>query len=383
MRISLLKNVFVLAVTTLMLSGCARDSKIMLTVQLIDKAEIQAEQVFIAGNHQLLGGWDPGEIRMKKMANGIWEFEGAFAKDDALEYKFTRGSWQSEAVGMDGLPMPNYSLTIHSDTLLIVEVSNWRQQRSNGQGITGGEVRYHKDIKPDGLNQRDILVWLPDEYLIDSTKSYPVLYMHDGQNTVDPYTSFSGSDWGIDETADSLIDHGIIDPFILVGVYNTADRSDEYSPGQKGNAHMSFMVNQLKPMIDQVYRTKPDRKFTYVGGSSMGGIISLMLAWEYSDVYGGAICMSPAFKIGPYDYVDDVMDYDGPKKDLMLYIDNGGVDLEERLQPGIDEMLEALQDNGFVQEEDLFWVLDKTAEHTEKAWANRIGLPIRLFFGKK
>ena len=113
-----------------------------------------------------------------------------------------------------------------------------------------------------------------------------------------------------------------------------------------GYAYMKFIVNELKPFIDYTYHTLPDRENTTVGGSSLGGLISFMMLWEYSDIFSKAACLSPAFKIDSiynHDFVSPVKNYSGPKKDIKIYVYNGGVGLEEELQPGIDEMMKRLK----------------------------------------
>jgi predicted alpha/beta superfamily hydrolase len=209
-----------------------------------------------------------------------------------------------------------------------------------------------------------------------------VLYLHDGQNVFDPATSSFGVDWRVDETADSLIRAGEIAPMIIVGIYNTTDRMEEYTPGEKGTAYMDLVVNTIKPLIDQHYRTKSGPKHTLTGGSSAGGIMAFMLAWEHPKVFSKAICMSPAFKVMHIDYVKDVLAYQGKKKDLFFYIDNGGIDLEEKLQPGIDDMLEALQQKGYREGKTYYWVHDPEAPHFESAWAKRMPLALKLMLGK-
>jgi predicted alpha/beta superfamily hydrolase len=159
-----------------------------------------------------------------------------------------------------------------------------------------------------------------------------------------------------------------------VGIYNTSDRMKEYTPGDKGTAYMDFIVKTVKPLIDSTYRTKPDRKHTIVGGSSAGGIISFMLAWEHPDVFSKAICMSPAFKSissNDWDYARVVESSNGKKKHVFFYMDNGGVGLESQLQPGIDEMLTALKAKGYKQGKDFVFVRDLAAKHSEADWAKR------------
>ena len=98
-------------------------------------------------------------------------------------------------------------------------------------------------------------------------------------------------------------------------------------------------MKKLKPLIDKKYRTLPDRENTAVAGSSMGGLISFMLAWEYPDVFSKAACLSPALLIDNYNYVKTVKSYKGGMKPVKIYLDIGGVGLEEKLQPGMDGYL--------------------------------------------
>lgn len=155
----------------------------------------------------------------------------------------------------------------------------------------------------------------------------------------------------------------------------------EYTPGEKGTAYMDFVVKTVKPLIDSTYRTKPDRKNTIVGGSSAGGIISFMLVWEHTDVFSKAICMSPAFKSlssNGWDYARVVKTSNGKKKDVFFYIDNGGVGLESQLQPGIEEMIEALKSKGYVEGKDFVFVHDTAAKHFEADWAKRFPKALQL-----
>lgn len=252
-----------------------------------------------------------------------------------------------------------------------------------GAGITG-EVRYHRDVySPQLDNRRHILVWLPPSYGTDTTRTYPVLYMHDGQNVMDPATSFLGKDWRVDEVADSLIRSGEMEEIIVVAITNTDDRMAEYSPLQKGQSYSRFLVETVKPFIDQTYRTKPEREHTAVMGSSMGGLISFHLAWDYEHVFSKAACLSPAFLVDRYEAVKRVRRYRGSRKDVRIYIDNGTEDLEARLHRGVTRMVRALKRRGFREGEDLVVVIEDGAQHNEMAWAGRIHVPLKWFFGLK
>jgi predicted alpha/beta superfamily hydrolase len=339
--------------------------------------------VYFTGSEPELGGWIPDNVPLEKISKALWRKTFLLQKGITVEYKLTKGSWSSEAIG-NNLTIPhNFSLKINKDTTVIHTIINWRDQNNFiVPGQITGKVIYHNNFVTEGLRPRNIFVWLPPEYDSAKEKRFPVFYMHDGQNLVDPRTSNTFIDWQVDEVADSLIRRGEVEPFIVVGINNTADRGGEYNNTPLGKLYMKLIVEKIKPFIDSHYRTLTDAQNTAVGGSSMGGLISMMMAWEYPNVFSKAACFSPTIRINAIDYIRVVKEYNGPKKDILLYIDNGGVDLDALLQPGIDSMIEALIQKGFVEEKNLFVFIDEQAEHNEAAWAKRVWRPIKLFFGK-
>ncbi len=285
---------------------CSQNEKVV-DIEVIANNLPEGSSIYITGNNEQLGNWQPNEIELIEIEKGKWSKSFSFTKGKKLEFKFTRGSWNNEALNDDGSTPVNYTMDVSSDTSITYKIKLWADQverKIDGQ-ITG-TVKYHRNFGGDGIKPRDIIVWLPPGYGTDFSKNYPVLYMHDGQNIVDPNTSSFQVDWQIDEAADSLIRKGFIEPIIIVGIYNTADRNNEYSEDKLGLLYMKFIVDSLKPFIDRNYRTKPDRINTATGGGSLGGLISFMLMWDYSEIFSKAVCFSPAFKIDQYDFVDNV-----------------------------------------------------------------------------
>lgn len=344
-----------------------------------------SEKVYIAGNLAQLGNWHPGKVALQKdKSANLWSIELRFARGERLEYKFTKGRWSNEAVIEGGHVPPNNKLAVENDTTLYTEIKYWKDAfPTRVQGQITGNVKYHRQVGGTAINPRDLVVWLPPGYEQNTQQRYPVLYMHDGQNLFDPLTSTFGVDWQVDETTDSLIRLQKIDPLIVVGIYNTNLRNREYSPNDTGSAYMKYVVQTVKPLIDNTYRTLPDRDHTAIGGSSMGGLISFMLLWEYPEVFSTTTCFSPAMKIKPYDYVSRVQQ-DGKRNfPIKIYLDNGGVGLEAQLQPGIDELMATLEQIGYKKGIDFFWYPDSTAEHNESAWARRFWRPLVLFWGRR
>jgi len=352
------------------------------TIRVSSEYVTQSDIIFIVGSHEQFGMWQANKVPLNKSDN-YWEGVFKFPINTSLEFKFTKGSWETEALNENRKIPGNHNLTVTQDTILSFSIYFWNDGTTKIQfeGQITGNVEYHKNMQYEGLESRDIAVWLPPGYEENKDHKYPVLYMHDGQNLFDPQISFTKIDWQIDETADSLIRNELIRPMIVVGIFSTKDRSVEYSPTKKGVSYMQFVVTKLKSFIDSTYRTLPDRMNTAVGGSSSGGLVSFMLAWNYSNIFSKAACFSPAFKYDNFDYTKVIKEYKGLKKDLTIYIDNGGIGLEKELQPGVDLMVNILQEKGFVLNKDLIVNIDSTAEHNEAAWAKHVPQMLKLLYG--
>lgn len=362
------------------LFGCAEEDDSVEIEFIVKTDSLSAgEKVFLVGNKRELGAWNPGLIQLEKSRENRLTKKILFHKNDTLLFKFTKGLWQNEALNADSSIPDNHRIIATNDTIFEIEINNWKEGAS---GQITGQVQYLKNLTYKDLLPRDVIVWLPPNYDQLEDQYFPVLYMHDGQNIFDPKTSFMNMEWRIDEIADSLIRNYEIEPVIVVGIYSTKNRSAEYLHTEEGKTYMEFIIQKLKPLIDTKFRTKPDKQNTATGGSSLGGLIAFMLAWEYDDVFEGAACLSPAFKINEIDYVTRVITTNQKKRPLKIYIDNGGVGLEKRLQPGIEEMASALKERGFREDHNLFLYFDEKGEHKESAWAKRFWRPLKIFFGR-
>jgi predicted alpha/beta superfamily hydrolase len=338
--------------------------------------------IYITGSDAKLGNWQPDAVKLIENKNGIWSKNFLSKKGEKLEFKITLGSWETEALNDDGSIPLNHSIEAINDTTIEIVVNRWANKlEKKTEGQITGIVQYHLNMKGKGIKPRDVIVWLPPFYFLEPEKLYPVLYIHDGQNIIDPRTSTFKVDWQIDEAADSLIRKGLIEEIIIVGIYNTPDRSSEYAENDTGYAYMNFVVDSLKPFIDKNYRTLPDRKYSATAGSSLAGLISFMLVWENTEVFSMAACISPAFKIERYNFVDNVESYKGKKKNIKIYIDNGNNELDSKLQIGVDEMMQALNLKGFVQGEDYYFYKAINSQHNESDWSKRIWRALIFFFG--
>jgi predicted alpha/beta superfamily hydrolase len=149
---------------------------------------------------------------------------------------------------------------------------------------------------PQLKTSKKIWVYLPENYST-STKKYPVIYMHDGQNLFDAKTSYVG-EWNVDETLDSISAQ-----VIVIGIEHVGDkRIDELTPfknekygGGKADNYLDFIVSTLKPYVDKNYRTITNAKNTAIFGSSLGGLVSFYAALKYPKIFGKIGCFSPSF----------------------------------------------------------------------------------------
>jgi predicted alpha/beta superfamily hydrolase len=257
-----------------------------------------------------------------------------------------------------------------------------------GGARVAGTVKVLQGVASAELgNSRDILVYLPPSYPT-ANRTYPTIYMHDGQNLFDDATSFAG-EWRVDEALEALAEEGL--EAIVVGVPNTGeDRLHEYSPfrdarfgGGRAAGYLRFIVETVKPAVDEAFRTTGDREATATIGSSMGGLISLYAFFERPDVFGavGAISPSVGFARGALiDYLERARFVGG-----RIYMDVGthegrprGRDpLHLRSRPReyvrkVRDARDILVRKGYREGADLLYVEEEGAVHNEAAWAERL-----------
>jgi len=256
-----------------------------------------------------------------------------------------------------------------------------------------GNIKRHRAFPSRILgNRRDVLVYLPPGYRRLSRKRYPVLYLHDGQNVFDAATSFSGVEWGVDETAERLIRQKLIEPLIIVAIANMGEeRVHEYAPTRgvidakakrekrsRGLARLygHFLMDELKPYIDRKYRTKPGAEFTGLGGSSLGGLVTLAIGILYPRAFSRLIVMSPSIwwdDFAIYRLVDSIEQ----KPPLKIWLDTGTA------EPGWEqarELRDRLFEKGWKLRDDLQYMEAKGADHSEAAWAARVDPALRFLF---
>lgn len=233
-------------------------------------------------------------------------------------------------------------------------------------------------------NSRKLRIYLPPSYQENPLKRYPVLYMHDGQNLFDAQTSAFGVEWRVDETINARVRAGQMDEVIAVGVDNNANRIWEYTPccddtygGGGADVYERFLIDTVKPYVDQTYRTLPSKTNTAIMGSSLGGLVSCYIARRNPAVFAKAGCMSSSFWWDDEAFTVQV-EQSTAHVPVRFHIDAGTVN--DGL-PQTQRMDTALRADGYVQGVDLNFFIAQGASHNEASWAARVGIPLSFLFG--
>ncbi|MGC8728419.1 MAG: alpha/beta hydrolase [Elusimicrobiales bacterium] len=245
---------------------------------------------------------------------------------------------------------------------------------------------------PYFLKGRRVWVYLPPNYDKETSKSYPVLYMQDGQNLFDSKESFAG-EWEVDESLEKIFSQNQASPFIVVGVDNGgAERLSEYTPwkdlrygGGGADEYLKNLKDYLMPEINRRYRTKTGPENTFIGGSSLGGLLSAYAVFAYPQIWGGALSMSPSYWWADKKFLDWFSSVKKPDN-IVFYQDIGNKEGGEEAEEHLNNFREAERlflNKGFVKNKDFFSLEFEGHYHNEKFWALRFPQAVILIFPVK
>jgi len=237
-------------------------------------------------------------------------------------------------------------------------------------GATSGCLTDRREI-----GGRTVRIFLPPGYDENTEKRYPTLYVLDGANVFLPEEAFSGADWALDETVDQLDALNMVDKLIVVAVYSVPEeREHEYTePGYDRFGEQ--LVRELIPGIDLGYRTLKGPEHTAIMGSSLGGVASLHVAWTHPDAVGMCACLSSTFG-----FRDDLLHRVWRERlpGVRVYLDAG---LPNDNHQATREIFDTLVARGMSPGSDVLFLGFPGALHHERAWAQRVHLPLQFFFG--
>ena len=361
----------------------------------VDRPDWKAPPVRLSGD---FNGWDPDShpLDLVPGTDLFYTTVPASAFGERSRYKFV----YEEAGDGDWVADPNARRFDHDG---FGEISIVRG------GPAEGHLERYRRFEATALgNTRDVVLYLPPGYEQQPSDTYPVLYMHDGQNLFDPTAFFGG--WNVDEHLDALITGGQVEPLVVVGMDNTPGRFEEYTHvedtlggarhGGEAHLYLDFVVNDLKPFVDDRYATRPGREETGIMGSSLGGLVSLWAAFTHGDTFSRVGGMSSTLGWGSLElHEETVIELAGrmPIFDGTLYFDSGGGvtgdcydsdgdGIEDDNPSGGDNYCETLQlrtvlrDRGYTEGTDFHHWWEPWAPHNEAAWSERLPMALEILF---
>jgi predicted alpha/beta superfamily hydrolase len=258
-----------------------------------------------------------------------------------------------------------------------------------------GDLRLQEFRSRVFRNTRFLRVWLPPGYddAQNAGRRYPVLYLNDGQNLFESSTSFTGVEWGVDETADRLIREVAVPPMIIVGIDNTGkDRLREYMPHRsmhpmmlrvQGRYYPDFLMKEVMPFIERNYRIATGPENTGLGGSSLGALIALYTATVRPGVIGRLLLESPSLWASHRQAIKESRVVRIWPERVFLAVGTAETENAERSRTVVDDVKElgAIIRRAVLSEKRLRLVIGEGAGHNESAWAARFPEALRFLFG--
>ncbi|MGV6815419.1 MAG: alpha/beta hydrolase [Phycisphaerales bacterium] len=370
-----------------------------------------------------INGWNPSDQEYKLTGRSDLRWQMVIDQDlqgVGVQFKFTLGGWDREELNAEGNAIPNRSLPMIDRSALkpgekpVIELSvvDFREPVSLSEQVRKSGF-YHELIVTGDVHRlpvqggaggaeamtRDLQIWTPPGYNDpeNAEKTYPVLYMFDGQNLFEHLPGVPG-EWHADETATRLIESGTIEPIIVVGIPHSGEhRLSEYLPfgsyrGVEGDGKdaMAWVIREVMPRVERAFRVKTDRESTSIGGASLGGSMALYGATAYPDRFANAIVESLPM-LG--DHGQATMEYLSSVKAWpdKVFIGMGGKetgnapedeDRNKQYRQWARTIDIGLAASGLADDQRKL-VIDPDANHNEPAWAKRFEKALVFLYATK
>ncbi len=339
----------------------------------IKSLEDDDRPVFLTGN---FNKWHPrdSKFELKKIDKNLYSIDIEDKKlPENIEYKFTRGGWENVEIDRFGNITPNRKAKkFDQETDDIVERwrINWAPFKKEFFPIV--EIISEKFFIPQLNRTRKIWALLPHNYP-STDKNYPVLYLQDAQNLFNEGSAYGN--WEIDKKMSILAEYGRGDVIIIAIENGSEDRIKEYvldynsiTENAEGKKYIRFLADTLKPYVDSVYRTKPEREYTGIGGSSLGGLISIYSGFLYPEVYSKLMIFSPSLWVNPENNFPQ-MNFKNPYN-IKVYMYGGeqeGSQMTERIER-FEKTMEGWEDSHSLQF-DFKISINPEGKHQEFFWS--------------
>ncbi len=354
------------------------------------------------------------QIPMQKIGAGrtptesLFEVNAAAAPADEIEFVFTDGIGHFDNApapphdtaqgAAPAVPVPyqslvapyNYRTSLDVFTVQDGQVFNYQPATTvSAPSITNRFV----DSSVSGIPGRNIHIYVPRGYVENTSKRYPVVYFHDGQNVFFPGGTFGT--WDADRIANYEISQGRMREAILVAIdngdsYGSTRQMEFIPPGDQlsgqgpgiADKYVQFLRNNVLPTLDYNYRTlnqpgqpaQPSANLTV--GSSLGGLLTSYMGMTNSGVFGKIGVFSPAFWAGP-NFIANTLN-PAPKLPLQIYMDIGSTESSSSQGDsnvywlGAFSVYNQWQIAGYAVNSDLLMYPQCGAVHNEGAWSGRL-----------
>lgn len=362
----------------------------MIRFRIVPPVDRPGDGVVVTGNLPALGGWEP--------ARGLclrWEPPFHVGEVEAetgmhLEFKITRGSWETEAVDAHGNVPANEVHDVWMDHTIQMTVADWKDRYAGR--LTRDQIRSRVLA-----GTRDLRIWLPPSYAGDSFRRYPVWIFHDGDNVFDPRTSaVSGVDLAADEWAALLAREGVVPEAIVAGVChpegfteeNDSARDFDLSPELGGAAYAQFVATELVAHLDGHYRTLARPEARLLGGASLGALNTVYTAIRHPGVFTRFVCLSTSFHdvsgMPPAHcrHLHALANEPALPSGVRMYFDYGSVGLDECFEPYHRDLGALFREKGWVDGREFEIRRVFGGRHDELSWRERLGDAVKFLAGR-
>ncbi|MEM1322427.1 MAG: alpha/beta hydrolase-fold protein [Bacteroidota bacterium] len=340
--------------------------------------------VYICGNFNNWQVDDPA-YQLKKIDKGQYRLELQTDTSYPIEYQYIRGGWSNAELTVDGKRPANRMLSQYRPVVKDY-VPLWLKNGKVYQEQYLPKIQIIEadfDI-PSQIKTRRISALLPHDY-DETQRAYPVLYLQDGQNLFDDYAPFGN--WAVDKKLAMLTERGMGNVIVIAIDHAAEQRIAEFTPSHEtklgvgnGKQYLQFLAKTLKPYVDQHFRTLPDREHTGIGGSSMGGLISIYAGIIHPEIYGKLMIFSPSLWVAPNIHFHAIQFK--ASYDTRIYLYGGGREGANMI-PNIRRFKKALYQRGADETKYSFQLsIDPEGQHNEARWGTEFPHAIAWLYFK-
>jgi len=343
--------------------------------------------VYISGN---FNNWitQDKNFEMERVGQGLYHYKFAhdFNYPDELLYKFTRGDWSEVEIDKFGNRTENRNCK-QKNGVRKEHVAKWRHNWLPFKSRFLPKVQLiSEEFEIPQLNKtRRVWALLPHDY-DTSVENYPVLYLQDAQNLFNENAQYGN--WEIDKKLAVMAEYNIGKIIVIAVEHAEKERIKEYNVGNtvlgtgEGKKYIRFLTDTLKPFVDENFRTKPEREFTGIGGSSMGGLVSIFSGIMYPEVFGKLMIFSPSLWVVPKIKLS-FLDMDEPQN-TRIYLYAGGDESATMIDHVKSFKNRLLKREGFAEKMKARLSINMEGKHNERYWSDEFPKAIEwLFFSDK